>query len=80
MVYKKDELFDIPPRKSNDEKDWQRMKQVEDSYGVKMGKMEEIHYEDMKSEQKMEFGWRVDPVWHQAVMRKQRERERLEYR
>ena len=56
MVYKKDKLFDIPPRKSNDEKDWQRMKQVEDSYGVKMGKMEEIHYEDMKSEQKMEFG------------------------
>ena len=46
-----------------------------------MGKMGETHYEDMimKSEQKMEFGRRVNPIWHQAVMRIQRERERLEY-
>ena len=45
-----------------------------------MGKMGETYYEDMKSEQKMECGRRVDPIWHQAVMRIQRERERLEYR
>ena len=78
MVYKKDELFDILPRKPNGEEDWQRIRQVEDSWGVKMGKMEEIYYEDMKSERKMECGRGVDPVWHQAMMRKQRERERLE--
>ena len=45
-----------------------------------MGKMGETHYEDMKSEQKMECGRKVDSIWHQAVMRIQRERERLEYR
>ena len=78
MVYKKDELFDIFPRKSNGEEDRQRIKQVEDSWGVKMGRMEEIYYEDMKSERKMECGRGVDPVWHQAMMKKQRERERLE--
>ena len=76
MVYKKDELFDIFPRKSNGEEDRQRIKQVEDSWGV--GRMEEIYYEDMKSERKMECGRGVDPVWHQAMMKKQRERERLE--
>ena len=78
MVYKKDELFDIFPRKSNGEEDRQRIKQVEDSWGVKMGRMEEIYYEDMKSERKMECGRGVDPVWHQVMMKKQRERERLE--
>ena len=78
MVYKKDELFDILPRKPNGEEDWQRIRQVEDSWGVKMGKMEEIYYENMKSERNMECGRGVDPVWHQAMMRKQRERERLE--
>ena len=43
MVYKKDELFDIFPRKSNGEEDRQRIKQVEDSWGVKMGRMEELN-------------------------------------
>ena len=78
LVYKKDELFDIFPKKPNGEEDRERTKQVENSWGIKMGKMEEIYYEDMKSERKMECGRGVDPVWHQAMMRKQRERERLE--
>ena len=56
MVYRKDELFGILPRKSNGEEDWQRIKQMEDSWGVRMGRMEEICYEDMKSEWKMECG------------------------
>ena len=55
MVYKKDELFDILPRKPNGEEDWQRIRQVEDSWGVKMGKMEEMYYEDMKSERNNEM-------------------------
>ena len=78
MVYRKDVLFGILPGKSNGEEDWQRIKQMEDSWGVRMGTMEEICYEDMKSEWKMECGRGVDPVWHQAMMRKQRDREKLE--
>ena len=62
MVYRKDVLFGILPGKSNGEEDWQGIKQMEDSWGVMMGRMEEICYEDMKSEWKMECGRGVDPV------------------
>ena len=62
----------------NGEVDKERVEGIERSWGIKMGKMEELYYEDMKSERKMECGRGVDPVWHQAIMRRQRERERME--
>ena len=42
LVFKKDELFDIFPRKTNGEEDRERIKQVEQNWGIKMGKMEEL--------------------------------------
>ena len=43
-----------------------------------MSKKEELYLEDMRGERKMECGGLVDPVWYQAVMKKQREKERPE--
>ena len=34
--------------------------------------------EDMRGERKIEFGGLVDAVWYQAVMKKQREKQRPE--
>ena len=42
LVFKKDVLFDIFPRKTNGEEDRERIKQVEQNWGIKMGKMEEL--------------------------------------
>ena len=42
LVFKKGELFDILPRKTNGEEDRERIKQVEQNWGIKMGKMEEL--------------------------------------
>ena len=42
LVFKKDDLFDIFPRKTNGEEDRERIKQVEQNWGIKMGKMEEL--------------------------------------
>ena len=78
MVYKKDQLFDIFPRKANGEKDIARQKAVEKEWGVQMGNMEEIYYEDQRTERKMECGREVDVVWYQAMMKKQRAKEKLE--
>ena len=46
-----------------------------------MSKKEELYLDDMRGERKMECGGlvdQVDPFWYQAVMKKQREKERPE--
>ena len=78
LVSKKDQLYDIFPRKPDGEEDGVKKRKVEEEWGVRMGRMEELYYEDQKSGRRMECGKQVDPVWYQAMMKKQRERERLE--
>ena len=78
LVSKKDQLFDIFPRKPNGEEDSVKKRKVEEEWGVRMGRMEELYYEDQKSGRQMECGKEVDPVWYQAMMKRQRARERLE--
>ena len=78
LVYNKDQLYDIFPKKKNGEDDMERKKEVENLWRVPMGKMEEAYLQDQRTERKMECGREVDPVWYHAMMRKQRERERLE--
>ena len=76
LVAKKEQLFDIFPRNKHGEEDVERRRKVEEDWGVKMGKMERIYYEDMKNNREMECGKEIDPVWYQAMIQKQRQRER----
>ena len=70
LVGQKDKLYDI--FEDNDI----RRRDKETEWGVLMGKMEKIYLDDMRGDRKMECGGSVDPVWYQAVMKKQREKER----
>ena len=72
LVGQKDKLYDI--FEDNDI----RRRDKETEWGVLMGKMEKIYLDDMRGDRKMECGGSVDPVWYQAVMKKQREKERSE--
>ena len=76
LVSKKEQLFDIFPRNKYGEEDVERRRKVEEDWGVKMGKMERIYYEDMQNNREMECGKEIDPVWYQAMIQKQRQRER----
>ena len=70
LVGQKDKLYDI--FEDDDIRRWDKEKE----WGVLMGKMEKMYLEDMRGDRKMECGGSVDPVWYQAVMKKQREKER----
>lgn len=77
LVYKKERIFDIFPKTKSGEDDMMRKKEVEEEWGVTIGKMEEAYLQDQRTNRQMECGRKVDPVWYHAVMRKQREREKL---
>ena len=70
LVGQKDKLYDI--FEDDDIRRWDKEKE----WGVLMGKMEKMYLEDMRGDRKMECGGSVDPVWYQAAMKKQREKER----
>ena len=47
-------------------------------WGVTMSQAEYTYYDDQKAERQMQCDRGVDPVWYQAVMRRERMREREE--
>ena len=55
---------------------WRKEKETE--WEVSISKKEELYLKGMRGMRKMEYGCLVDPVWYQAVMKKQREKERPE--
>ena len=72
MVSEKGKLFDVY------QENMEKRKAVEAEWGVTMSQMEFTYYEDQKTCRKMECSKGVDPVWYQAMMRRQRLKEREE--
>ena len=72
IVENSDTLWDVYAK---DDKRW---KECEKEWGVRMSDMEHRYYEDQKGARKYDCDKGVDPVWYSAMMKKQRDREKLE--
>ena len=71
MVEVSDGLWDFA-------KDQKRKAECLKEWGIAMSEGEKKYYEDQGGPRLMECDKGVDPVWYTAMMKKQRERERLE--
>ena len=72
LVNNADKLWDVYAA------DHKRFKDCEKEWGVTMSENEHRYYEDQKGPRMYDCDKGVDPVWFTAMMKKQRERERLE--